>query len=323
MDVQRAIELVDRDYYVLKEDGSNLIQTSSTEAIASGLCMLDVKPGHRVLEIGTGSGYSTALLAKIVGEFGSITSVDIDPKLTERAKGKLSSYPWVKCITGDGREGFSPNAPYDRIIAWATPQRLPEQWIEQLCEGGILVTPFLVYPILRCIVTAKFTKQNGQLYGVKVSEEGYIRMDSDPEKNVVGPEVYADYVGDEEFPILAGAIWMKKESAGEWAKRFLQYKPSRSPYSENGKAIRAFLLAMRPEGFTYVSDPRCRSWLGYSSPKGFALVSEFEPSQWIVSDEEHKKVLCSWWEEWERMGKPGYEQLEPYVAGDQILVRWK
>lgn len=79
--------------------------------------MLQVQTGHNILEIGTGSGFSTALLATLVGYTGTVVSIDIDLQLTERAKKKLVAYDHIICVTGDGRNGFDPYRPYDRIIA--------------------------------------------------------------------------------------------------------------------------------------------------------------------------------------------------------------
>jgi predicted methyltransferase len=75
--VTAAIDHVARDRYVRTPDGRQLPQTSKPELIARMLQLLDVQLGHRVLEIGTGSGYSTALLAYLVGPGGQVISLDI------------------------------------------------------------------------------------------------------------------------------------------------------------------------------------------------------------------------------------------------------
>jgi protein-L-isoaspartate O-methyltransferase len=85
------------------------------------LRLLDVQAGHRVLEVGTGSGYSTALLAHLVGPCGRVSSVDIDPDLVARA-GRLlgmDGHSNVTVVHADGRLGHRPGAPYDRVVAWA------------------------------------------------------------------------------------------------------------------------------------------------------------------------------------------------------------
>jgi methyltransferase of ATP-grasp peptide maturase system len=98
---------------------------------------LDVRNGHRVLEIGTGTGYNTALLAHRLGNDG-VYSLDIDPALVAAARYKLSQlgyHPTV--VTGDGAEGLPEHAPFDRIIATCSLRAFPVPWIHQLRPGGM------------------------------------------------------------------------------------------------------------------------------------------------------------------------------------------
>jgi protein-L-isoaspartate(D-aspartate) O-methyltransferase len=198
MKVKQAFQQIDQDYYVLQENGNMLPQTTRAGAIENGLCMLDVQKGQRVLEIGTGSGYSSALLALLVGKMGQVVSMDIDPKLTQRAKHKLSAYSWVTCVTGDGREGYESTAPYDRIIAWTTPDYFPNSWIDQLKENGFIVAPFRVLDIVQCTVMVRFKNIDSTLQGDLVRPEGYIPMTSEPvvDFDLFGPEAQADVVGE-------------------------------------------------------------------------------------------------------------------------------
>jgi protein-L-isoaspartate(D-aspartate) O-methyltransferase len=80
--VSTAVHMVDWAYLCLDDQGSQLPQTSAPEVITRMLQLLDVWPGYHVLELGTGSGYSTALLAELVGPHGSIVSIDVDPQMT-------------------------------------------------------------------------------------------------------------------------------------------------------------------------------------------------------------------------------------------------
>jgi methyltransferase of ATP-grasp peptide maturase system len=116
-----------------------LVSTSSStmpSLMARMLEALDVHDGHRVLEIGTGTGYNTALLSHRLGS-DNVVSIDIDPTLVAAA-GKLLArfghHPTL--IAGDGAAGDAPHAPYDRIIATAGIAGIPLAWIEQLAPGG-------------------------------------------------------------------------------------------------------------------------------------------------------------------------------------------
>jgi len=99
--------------------------------------MLGLEGGERVLEIGTGSGYQTAVLAEIAGE---VYSVEVRRDLHERAKRNLG-YENVHLRHGDGRLGWPEHAPYERILATAAPASVPPALVDQLAEGGRLVVP--------------------------------------------------------------------------------------------------------------------------------------------------------------------------------------
>jgi protein-L-isoaspartate(D-aspartate) O-methyltransferase len=101
---------------------------------------LQVEPSHRVLEIGTGCGYQTAVLAELSGEVYSIERISA---LGERARRTLESlgYANVHVRVGDGYAGWPEHAPFDRILAAAAPPEIPPALLEQLAGGGILVMP--------------------------------------------------------------------------------------------------------------------------------------------------------------------------------------
>lgn len=98
--------------------------------------------GHlgRVLEIGTGCGYQTALLA-LLGR--RVVSLERLKPLHDKARANLAGWRHgdVRLVYGDGRDGHAPRAPYDTIVAAAGGDDLPPAWIEQLAEGGRLVAP--------------------------------------------------------------------------------------------------------------------------------------------------------------------------------------
>jgi len=101
---------------------------------------LDPEPNHRVLEIGTGSGYQTAILAEIVKEVHSIERI---AELAERAEQVLSrsGYENVWIHEGDGSLGWPASAPFDGILVTAGSPEIPEPLLEQLVPGGRLVIP--------------------------------------------------------------------------------------------------------------------------------------------------------------------------------------
>lgn len=102
--------------------------------------MLDIGPGHVVLEIGTGSGYQAAILSELAAR---VYSIEVVPELAESAKTCLrdQGYDNVEVRSGDGSLGWPEHAPFDRIILTAAAPELPEALINQLAPGGRLIAP--------------------------------------------------------------------------------------------------------------------------------------------------------------------------------------
>ncbi|MER8031021.1 ATP-grasp peptide maturase system methyltransferase [Streptomyces bauhiniae] len=100
---------------------------------------LDVEDGMNVLEIGTGTGYSTGLLCHRLGE-DNVTSVEVDPTVSERADAALEEAGYSTwTVTGDGLLGHPYRAPYDRTIATCAVRRIPYAWVRQTRPGGIIL----------------------------------------------------------------------------------------------------------------------------------------------------------------------------------------
>jgi len=102
--------------------------------------LLAVGPGSRVLEVGTGSGYQTAVLSQLVDK---VYSIEIVEPLASAARQRLQSlgYANIETLSGDGYLGWPEHAPYDGIIVTAAAPHIPEPLIEQLKSGGRLVIP--------------------------------------------------------------------------------------------------------------------------------------------------------------------------------------
>jgi protein-L-isoaspartate(D-aspartate) O-methyltransferase len=105
---------------------------------------LRLQPSHRVLEIGTGCGYQTAVLAELARE---VYSVEVIPALAADARGRLDAlgYRNVHIEVGDGYRGWPEHAPYDRILVAAAAESVPPALVEQLADTGILVIPVGVW----------------------------------------------------------------------------------------------------------------------------------------------------------------------------------
>lgn len=104
---------------------------------------LELKEGHKVLEVGSGSGYQAAIIATIIGETGKVISIEIVDELVKFAQNNLKKLDIknVKVIMHDGSKGYAKEAPYDRIIVTAATPKIPKPLIDQLKEKGIIVAP--------------------------------------------------------------------------------------------------------------------------------------------------------------------------------------
>ena len=101
---------------------------------------LEIEPSHRVLEIGTGSGYQAAVLSTLAEE---VYTIEIIAALADRARKTLGAlgYRNVQVRTGNGYLGWPEHAPYDRIIVTAAPEDVPPALVEQLKVGGLMAIP--------------------------------------------------------------------------------------------------------------------------------------------------------------------------------------
>ncbi len=102
--------------------------------------LLDVSPQHRVLEIGTGSGYQAAVLGRLAR---TVYTIEIVPELARRAAETLKAMGISNILVreGDGYAGWAEHAPFDRIMVTAAPERVPQPLIDQLAPGGVMVIP--------------------------------------------------------------------------------------------------------------------------------------------------------------------------------------
>lgn len=117
---------------------------SQPRTVASMLRLLKVRPGHAVLDVGAGSGWSTALLGHLVGKTGRVLGVELIPELAEQASTAVAAYdmPWAHVRPAQpGTLGLPEEAPFDRILVSAAAEHLPGDLVGQLGEGGIMVIP--------------------------------------------------------------------------------------------------------------------------------------------------------------------------------------
>ena len=149
--VLRAMEEVPREHFVAPALTDNAYadqalpiacgQTISQPYVVAYMTeQLEVEPQHRILEIGTGSGYQAAILSRLARE---VVSIERYRTLADTARERLKTlgYSNVTILTGDGFAGAPERAPFDRIIVTAAAEEVPDALVDQLAEGGKMVLP--------------------------------------------------------------------------------------------------------------------------------------------------------------------------------------
>jgi len=173
------------DAIVTKRDADGLAISSSSQPgiMAIMLDQLDLVPGHRVLEIGAGTGYNAALMRHIVGPSGRVVSVDIDSDLAALARSHLASagYPDVTVVCADGAEGWAAYAPYDRLIATVGVSDLAPAWLAQVTPEARIVVPLDVGGTQ---LSVAFGRSGGHWASRSLAPCGFIRMRG----TLAGPE---------------------------------------------------------------------------------------------------------------------------------------
>ena len=114
--------------------------------VAFMLEQLQPETGDNVLDVGSGSGWTSALLAQIVGSKGKVTAIEIIPELKEFGEKNIAKYNFIKkgivqFICTDGSKGYKEGAPFNRILASAAGNEIPKAWKEQLKIKGRIVAP--------------------------------------------------------------------------------------------------------------------------------------------------------------------------------------
>ena len=310
--------------FVYKPDGQPIAQSSSPEIIAAVLELLEVPLGARVLEVGTGSGYSTALLAQLTGSSGFVVSLDVDPELVKRAAQLLSQQDidHVKVVSADGRAGYPFAAPFDRIVVWATGDVLTQAWVEQVRPGGLIVAPIRLLPLAATTAVVRVRVDlNGAIVGERIIKGAFVRLSSTPLYQWCGPVEEADIavVIDNEPLVYASAEWLRSGANTEdreLAKHLLQTAvPQPSPLApdEDAEALRAYLLATYPEGFTTGFTQALGHAIGCSCLGSLALLFQGGQSYVEAGEQIAAATFKSWIGNWRAVGRPGFEQLHPVV----------
>jgi len=176
--------------------GSWLTTSSQPTMMAIMLEQLQVEPGSHVLEIGAGTGYNAALLAKIAGADGVVHSVEYESEAAERSARALAAAGSSAIVhRADGADGWPPDAPYDRIIATVAVWDIPPAWTEQATEDARIVAPI---NILGCDYSVALKRDGEDWISDSMEPCAFVRF-----KGRLAVEEHRLTVGGVDAPILA------------------------------------------------------------------------------------------------------------------------
>jgi len=152
-------------------DGACISSVSAPNAQAVMLEMAGIERGDRVVEYGSG-GYNAALLAELVGPTGRVTTVDIDPEVTDRASRCLerAGYSRVRVTLADAEAGVD-GGPFDKAMVTFGAWDIPAAWVEQLAGGGSLAVPLRIAGLTRVIA---FVRDGGGLVSTAHEMFGFV-----------------------------------------------------------------------------------------------------------------------------------------------------
>ncbi|MFD7665921.1 methyltransferase domain-containing protein [Streptomyces sp. NPDC059788] len=284
--------------------GKGKVPSSSNSMPTMVFSMLDalnVEKGHRVLEIGTGTGWNAALLSHRAGA-GNVVTVEVDETNARDARRRLKTAGFEPVtVVGDGAEGYAGGAPYDRVIATCSIGSVPRPWVTQTRPGGIIVAPWgPVYggeAVVRLSVA-----EDGTATGRFVGSSAFMRLRA--QRN--GRKHVREYLGGRAWPAdgIRGTTTLSPDDIGDWHVMFAigVQVPDAFPWMESYEDG-SYTLWLR--------DTEVTSWATADHVPGHR---EFEVCQHGPRNLWDEVAAAYRW--WERQGQPGFERFGLTVDGD-------
>ncbi|MEU0844930.1 protein-L-isoaspartate(D-aspartate) O-methyltransferase [Streptomyces sp. NPDC005962] len=322
-DIALATASVSERHYTHHEGRGATPHRSNPAVIHRELRTLDVGPGMNVAEFGTGSGYSGALLVRLVGSHGSVVSLDIDAYLTRWANliHHDRGLDNIRCHTADGTAGFPDRAPYDRMVAWCTPPLLPQAWVEQVVDGGLIVAPLPIAPLPNMTVVAKIRVRDRQPQVEAVFTGGYIEATTSPKGNLDLPGRWVDWENRVPGPSWISIAWRGKDDWRNSGARTTLHRLLKDAYTEpyDGAEVdwpswRTFLAAAGNPYLTMAGLTLDLWALGHSTRTTAAVIQQDGMILADRPDSPSLAVLRGWLSDWEAAGRPTPESYAPGLS---------
>ena len=328
----------DQNVTTKEEQGVRLSSSTAPWVMASMLEQLQPRPGQRILEVGTGTGYNAAILARLVTDSGEVCTVDVDHEVVRGAVEGLAraghddlcspaGAARVVARATDGFLGDPKGAPWDGILVTVRTATIPRAWVEQISPGGRLVVPFALRSV-----------RHGQLSVAFEVREGHLVSSSYVDCDFILPRGEMSMVGrDLQLLGRRGLLWSDAGNDGLSARRILELfdqpssrrpAPIQADVRELIEDFQMWLVAHDPDSFSLVARGEHLGWekltpmverpglfrgtgglcngnglamLGYSASKELEIVSHGSPEQ--------AERLSDHLRRWQGAGRPGRKQM--------------
>ena len=320
----------DRAYFTQTDDeGTSTVGSDQPSQLALLLALAGLEPGQNVLEIGTGTGYSAAVIQQMVGRSGHVTSLEINREAYHSALDNLQRAIMgsVNVVEADGASGYDARASYDRIISTVSVWEIPQAWVRQLRPGGRIVTPLYVDGLQVC---GAFTIQaDGTLYSAMNRTCAFV-----PIQGVAEPPAQHLYLGggsalriysNNAATVDAAALHTLLSADAEQCH--LGAVLSNREYWDG---LAPYLMLNSPVGYEFVTYAIEGGKLVYGlSGRGFGLVQQ--GSAVFVCADEYGQTHCfassdaflafaASYDDWTRTGRVGVQQMRVRFAPNSVTL---
>ncbi|MGW1326429.1 protein-L-isoaspartate O-methyltransferase family protein [Streptomyces antibioticus] len=321
--VADAAQAVPERHYTHHDGRGATPHRSNPVVIHRELTTLGVQAGMNVAEFGTGSGYSGALLAELVGPTGTVSSLDIDAYLSKWANliHHERGLDHIRCHVADGTAGFPQQAPFDRMVAWCTPPLLPKAWVDQVTDGGLIVAPLPIADVPNMTVVAKIRVSGGQPVVEAVFNGGYIEATTSPKDNLDLPGRWVDWENRTPAPSWISIAWRHTDdhlhTGARTALARLLKDAHTEPYAGDEldwPSWRTFAAHLADPHLTMAGLTPDLWAIGHSTPAAAALLQQDGTILADRPDSPSLAVLRGWLTAWETAGRPTPETYTPALA---------
>ncbi|MFI6699934.1 protein-L-isoaspartate O-methyltransferase [Streptomyces sp. NPDC050509] len=323
--VAQAAETVPEHHYTHHEERGVTPHRSNPRVIHRELNTLDVREGMNVVEFGTGSGYSGALLSQLVGASGQVTSLDIDAYLARWAAviHQERGVRNVECHDSDGTAGFASRVPYDRMVAWCTPPLLPKAWVDQMVDGGIIVAPLPIAAVPNVTVVAKIVVREGRPEVESVANGGYIEATTSPKGDLDLPGRWVDWENRVPSPSWISLAWRDEDDQMRTGARTALDRLKGAHTAPYGREIdwpswRTFAASLADPRLT-MAGLRPDLWaIGHTTTTSAAAIQQDGTILADRSDSPSLEILRGWLTAWEDANRPAPETYTPRLVRQDL-----